>query len=83
MGITDLVNGNAMINDNPFGWAFGSFGIVSIILVILGILLCFWVYRDANKHGKSGLLWTALMVVGIIFSPIWIVVLIVYLLIRK
>lgn len=78
------MNGNALINDLSFGWGFGSFGmIIWIILVIIGILLCFWIYRDANRHGRSGVLWAVLMVLGIIFSPIWIVVLIVYLLIRK
>jgi len=75
--------GNGSISDLSFNWGFGSFGIVWIILVILGILLCIWIYRDANRHGRSGFLWAALMVLGIIFSPIWIVVLIVYLLIRK
>jgi len=66
-----------------FFGGFGYFGIVWLVFLILGILLCVWIYRDANRRGMSGILWVILMLVGSLFFLGWLVVLIVYLIIRK
>ena len=68
---------------NPFWGGFGFFGIFWLIFFILGILLCIWIYRDANKRGMSGILWAALMILGCFFFLGWLVVLIIYLVVRK
>jgi hypothetical protein len=65
-----------------FGY-FGYFGIFWIIVFILGILLCIWIYRDANSRGMSGLLWVILMIIGCFFFLGWLLVLIIYLVVRK
>ncbi|UCE29930.1 MAG: hypothetical protein JSV85_03245 [Candidatus Bathyarchaeota archaeon] len=44
---------------------------------IIGILICIWVYRDAESRGMSGVLW---LIVVLIAS---IVGLIIYLVVRK
>jgi hypothetical protein len=54
-----------------------------LIFLILGLLLCLWVYRDANSRGMHGLLWVLLMLVGSFFWLGWLLVLIIYLIIRK
>jgi hypothetical protein len=54
-----------------------------LIFLILGLLLCVWVYRDAQSRGMSGLFWVLLMLVGSFFWLGWLVVLIIYLIIRK
>jgi hypothetical protein len=54
-----------------------------LIFLILGLLLCVWVYRDAQSRGMSGLFWVLLMLVGSFFWLGWLVVLIIYIIIRK
>jgi len=54
-----------------------------LIFLILGLLLCVWVYRDAQSRGMSGLFWVLLMLVGSFFWLGWLVVLVIYLIIRK
>jgi hypothetical protein len=68
----------------PFwGGGFGYFGIFWLVFFILGILLCIWIYRDANSRGMSGLLWVILMIIGCFFFLGWLLVLIIYLVVRK
>jgi hypothetical protein len=54
-----------------------------LIFLILGLLLCVWVYRDAQSRGMSGLFWVLLMLAGSFFWLGWLVVLIIYIIIRK
>jgi len=54
-----------------------------LIFFILGLLLCVWVYRDAQSRGMSGVFWVLLMLVGSFFWLGWLVVLIIYIIIRK
>ena len=48
---------------------------IVLIPVIIGILLGIWVYKDAEKRGKSGIMWLLIVwVLGIIGLIIWLVV---------
>jgi len=67
----------------PFWGGFGFFGLFWIIVFIIGVLLCIWIYRDANSRGMSGMLWAALMILGCFFFLGWLVVLIIYLVVRR
>lgn len=48
-----------------------------IIWFIINVLLCVWVYRDAESRGMSGVLWLIVVLIGGIIG------LIVYLIVRK
>ena len=53
----------------------GLMCIIPIILLIIGILIAIWVYRDAEKRGSSGVLWLIIcLLTGIIGLIIWLVV---------
>ncbi len=67
----------------PFWGGFGLFGLFWIVVFIIGVLLCIWIYRDANSRGMSGILWAALMILGCFFFLGWLVVLIIYLVVRR
>jgi len=62
------------------GWAFLGLGITmcivwAIIWLIIWILVGIWVYKDAEKRGKSGVLWLILVILlGIIGIIIWLVI---------
>jgi RNA polymerase subunit RPABC4/transcription elongation factor Spt4 len=47
------------------------------LFLILGIIIVFWVYRDAERRGMSGILWALLVLVGNIVG------LIIYLIVRN
>ncbi|WP_226043134.1 hypothetical protein [Natrinema sp. DC36] len=55
----------------------------SIVLLIIGIAIAYWVYKDASKRENSELAW-ALSIGGMmfLFFPIGIVLLIAYFVIR-
>jgi RNA polymerase subunit RPABC4/transcription elongation factor Spt4 len=48
-----------------------------LLLFILGIVIIFWVYRDAEQRGMNGVLWALLVLVGNIVG------LIIYLIVRS
>jgi RNA polymerase subunit RPABC4/transcription elongation factor Spt4 len=48
-----------------------------LLFLILGIVIVFWVYRDAERRGMSGVLWALLVLVGNIIG------LIIYLIVRN
>lgn len=49
--------------------------ILPIIMLIIGIVLAIWVYKDAEKRGSSGALWLIIVIfTGIIGLIIWLVV---------
>lgn len=50
---------------------------VPIVFFIVGILLCIWVYKDAERRGMSGVLWLIVVLLTSIFG------LIIYLVVRK
>ena len=53
----------------------GAACIIPIIMWIVFIAIAIWVYKDAEKRGKSGALWLVIVVLtGIIGLIIWFVV---------
>ena len=76
-------------DDNPFGdypydsaAAAGFMGVAmvtclifAIIWLVVWILVAIWVYKDANKRGKNGVLWLIIVILlGLIGLIIWLVV---------
>ena len=63
-----------------FEWFFlgaGLLCLLPIVWFIVAILLCIWVYRDAESRGMSGVLWLIVVLLT------GIVGLIIYLVVRK
>lgn len=53
----------------------GPYCILSIVILIIWIFVVVWVYKDAEKRGKSGVLWAIIVFfLGIIGLIIWFVV---------
>ena len=58
-----------------FGLGLAICAIVGIIWFIVWILVAIWVYKDAEKRGKSGVLWLIIVIIlGLIGLIIWLVV---------
>lgn len=78
------------INNLPFlGPTLVGFGLVLccfflIIPLIIAILICIWIYRDAEKRGKQGVLWVILLILATLFLNIigLIIVIVVWLVVR-
>ena len=61
-------------------WFLGLIGLVLLIVIfwfVIAILLCVWVYRDAESRGMNGALWLIIVIIT------GIVGLIVYLIVRE
>jgi len=58
-------------------WLVGAFCLIPLLWLIISILLCVWVYRDAESRGMSGVLWLIVVIITGIIG------LIIYLLVRK
>lgn len=62
-------------------WGFGALGalfcLIPLIWFIVAILLCIWVYRDAESRGMNGVLWLIIVLIAGIIG------LIIYLIVRK
>ncbi len=67
-----------------FGFGLTICLIIVIIPTIIAILVAVWIYKDAEKRGKSGILWVILLLLAsFLFSFIgFIIVLIVWFAIR-
>ena len=49
--------------------------IIAIIWFIVFILIAIWVYKDAEKRGKSGVLWLIIVIIlGLIGIIIWLAI---------
>jgi len=55
----------------------GLICLIPIIWFIISILLCVWVYRDAESRGMVGVLWLIVVIITGIIG------LIIYLIVRK
>ena len=55
-----------------------------LIPLIIAILLCIWIYKDAERRGKQGILWVLLLILATIFLNIvgLIIVIVVWLVVR-
>jgi heme/copper-type cytochrome/quinol oxidase subunit 2 len=59
-------------------WGFSLlFCLVPLVWFIVAILLCIWVYRDAERRGMNGVLWLIIVLIAGIIG------LIIYLIVRK
>jgi len=60
------------------GWFIGLgllFIFLPIIWLVIAILLCIWVYRDAESRGMNGALWLIIVLItGIVGLIIYVVV---------
>ena len=78
------------VNDLPFIGAFAAgLGlflccIIFLVPLIIAILACIWIYKDAERRGKQGILWVLLLLVATILFNIvgFIVVIIIWLAVR-
>jgi putative membrane protein len=63
------------------GWEFFGIGLllclIPIVWFVVAILLCIWVYRDAESRGMNGVLWLIIVLIAGIIG------LIIYLVVRK
>jgi len=53
------------------------FCLIPVVWFIIAILLCIWVYRDAESRGMSGALWLIIVLIAGLIG------LIIYLVVRK
>lgn len=62
-------------------WLLGGLGLIfcliPIVWFVIAILLCIWVYRDAESRGMNGVLWLIIVLIAGIIG------LIIYLVVRK
>ena len=59
--------------------------IISIVVsLVIAILACIWIYKDAEKRGKQGILWVLILILAAIFLSFigLIIVIVVWLAIR-
>lgn len=62
------------MNFFPFGVALFVI-LIPIVWIIISILLCIWVYKDAEARGESAVLWLiVVLITGIIGLIVWLVV---------
>jgi len=67
-----------LIAQEEWAWGLaGLFCLIPIVWLIIAILLCVWVYRDAESRGMSGVLWLIVVIITGIIG------LIIYLVVRK
>ena len=71
------------VDEDLFAVIMGMIVICLVIFLLIAIALSVWIYKDANKRGKSGVVWAILMFLGtlllfpigtIIIAVIWLVV---------
>jgi len=56
-------------------WMYGTICLIPVIYWIVAILLCVWVYRDAESRGMNGALWLIIVLItGILGFIIYVVV---------
>jgi len=55
-----------------------------IVPLVIAILACIWIYKDAEKRGKSGALWVILLIVAtLLFNFLgFIIVIVIWLVVR-
>lgn len=96
--LTAIAQTNATMNQNftkifesiPwFGPMLVGFGLMMCLVVfllplIIAVFLCIWLYKDAEKRGKEGILWVILLILATVFLNIigLILILVVWLVVR-
>ena len=44
--------------------------VVLVIMICVGIPLCIWLYKDAEKRGKNGVTWAIILILGSLLLPL-------------
>jgi uncharacterized membrane protein YhaH (DUF805 family) len=67
-----------------FGLGLAIIAICMIIILVIAIAIAVWLYKDAEKRGKSGILWVVLLIVAaLVFNIIGVIaILIIWILVR-
>ena len=67
-----------------FGLGLTACLVIFLIPLIIAILACIWIYKDAEKRSKSGAIWVILLIVASLFGSFigFIIVIVVWLAIR-
>ncbi len=75
LGLCSIAGIASAYNGDLSGICVGGYLICVIIWFVIFILIALWVYKDAEKRGKSGVLWLLVVLVGgIIGIIIWLIV---------
>jgi Na+/H+-dicarboxylate symporter len=79
IGLSSTVAASNYWDDNDYGYpeeamflGLGLMCIIPIIFLVIGLLIGIWVYKDAEKRGKSGILW--LLIVWFVAFPIGFII---------
>ena len=58
--------------------------IIVVVPLVIAIIACIWIYKDAEKRGKQGILWVLILILAAIFLSFigLIIVIVVWLAIR-
>ena len=72
------------IDEDFFAAMMGICIVLIIIFLLIAIALSVWIYRDAEKRGKSGIVWAILMFIAtLVFFPIGtIIIAVIWLVVR-
>jgi hypothetical protein len=71
-------------------WVFFGLGLTMCLIVflliplIIALLACIWIYKDAEKRGKSGAIWVLILILASVFGNFigFIIVIVIWLAIR-
>ncbi len=75
LGSYGMVGTASAYNGYLDGICVGGYFLCVIIWFIIAILIALWVYKDAEKRGKSGVLWLLVVLVGgLLGIIIWLIV---------
>lgn len=70
-----LVQNENVKNNGRFFWGFCLFGVflcfIPVILLFLLLVIAVWMYKDAEKRGKSGELW---LIIGLLLPFIGLII---------
>ncbi len=77
-----MLSGMALAQDidpSNAGWMgglfAGAFCLVWVVMFVIWIAIGVWMYKDAEKRGKSGALWLIIgLILGIIGLIVWLIV---------
>lgn len=82
--VPDWVSGLPFIGGFAAGLGLLICCIFFLLPLIIAILACIWIYKDAERRGKQGILWVILLLLAtIVFNIVgFIVVIIIWLVVR-
>lgn len=70
-----ICGGTGTVEVGGFGVIIGGIVLFVIFWLIIAVLLCVWVYRDAKTRGENAALWLIIVLIaGIIGLIVWLIV---------